>query len=202
MGWKLQLDKYQGVCQGVCKVSVKCYHYIVFCGSVFSWHCTTLPKKHQYSYLESKSWHGSGRGLNPWLSDNTSIALRTEEQFLWIWFNFSAEFDMPQTAKLTVWEVSRNCTRFLCKMKIYTIFNNQFPCVLAYISLLKDKNSFLFGICHFCWNSTMTEILFRESPLADIRQLKLSSKVRESTRHSRGLFAVRVSPRMSSKVHE
>ena len=42
--WKLQLDEYQGFyafpARGCahCTVSVKCYHYIVFGGSVFPWH--------------------------------------------------------------------------------------------------------------------------------------------------------------------
>ena len=46
-----------------------------------------------------------------------------------------------------------------------------------------------------CFNIILlAKIPFRESPIADIRGLKLSSKVRDT----RGLFAVRLSPRKSA----
>ena len=54
--------------------------------------------------------------------------------------------------------------------------------------------------------SLSAKVRIAESPIADFRghslTIKLSSKVRESLRHSRGLFAVHVSPRMSATFEQ
>ena len=86
LGWKLQLDKYQGFnafpamgcAQWVWIVTTILFLVDRYFLGIKPADCTTLPKKHQHTCLKSKGRHGLGRGLNPWPPDNKSIALPTE----------------------------------------------------------------------------------------------------------------------------
>ena len=75
-------------------LSAKCYHWIIFGGSVFLGikpaDCTALPKKHQHTCLKSKGRHGSGRGLNPWPPRSIKFKMVTGTSTItgkiWAWF--------------------------------------------------------------------------------------------------------------------